>query len=102
MDELRNRYGHWEVSYYDKHDRPRYNWVWSDYVGYMRGLREVSPRKYGMMLIRIERKDFLTDRYWDIDGYRDAAIKEYRERINGIRLRYGLSQSEVQPYKRVS
>lgn len=102
MYELRKDYGHWEVIDHDKYGHPRYKWVWDDYAGYMRGLRDKSPRDYGMMLLRMEQRDFRKDRWWDVDGYREEAIREYRGRIKEIRQKWGVSKSEAEPFMRVA
>lgn len=102
MKELRKNYGHYIVADHDRFGHPRYKWVWTDFTGYLRELKRVSPRDYGIALLHVERRDFLSDRYWDVDGYREDAIRDYRNRLNEIRLNYGLSQKDVQPFKSVA
>lgn len=82
-----------------------YESVWSGAITrreYLNRLEEIDRRECGLFLCRLERNDFTDDRYWDVPGYRDEAIKTYRERIKSIRLRYGLSQSEVSEFMRVA
>lgn len=102
MNELRKNYGRYVVNDYDKHGHPRYKWVWNDFAGYLRELKRISPKDYGIALLYIERREFLSDRYWDVDGYREDAIRNYRNRLNRIRMDYGLSQKDVQPFKSVA
>lgn len=102
MEELRKSYGRYVVSDRDKYGHPRYKWVWDDFVGYLRELRRVSPRDYGIAMLHIEHKEFLSDRYWDVDGYREEAIRDYRKRLDDIRMTYGLTLKEVHPFRSVA
>lgn len=81
-----------------------YESVWSDAMTrreYLTRLEEIDRKECGLFLCRLEHTEFTDDRYWNIPDYRDEAIKSYRERIKAIRMRYGLSKSEVSDYMRV-
>lgn len=81
-----------------------YTLVWSGAMTrreYLDRLAEIDRRECGVFLCRLEAEDFRGDRFWDIDGYREEAIRAYRERIKQIRLTYGLSKSEVADFMRV-
>ena len=60
-----------------------------------------DPRGFALFLCKMTRSDFVSDRWWDVPSYRDEAIREYRGRIKAIRVKYGLSKSEVSDYMRV-
>lgn len=78
-----------------------YVWQWSDYRGYMDKLRELFPTEYALMLCREERNDLMSDRWWDVDGYRAEHIRAYRDRIKEIRITYGLPKSAVSEFMSV-
>lgn len=81
-----------------------YTKVWSGAMTrkeYLIKFAEIDLRECGLFLCDIEHRDFTEDRYWDIPDYRDEAIRGYRERIKSIRLKYGLSKSEVACFMRV-
>lgn len=69
---------------------------------YLNELEAIDRKECGLLLCRIEFSDMNDDRWWDVPDYRDEAIREYRERIRGIRMNYGLSKSEVAGFMRVA
>ena len=69
---------------------------------YLTRLEEIDAKECGLFLCRLEQTEMHDDRWWDMPTYRDEAIKAYRGRIKAIRLRYGLSQSEVSEFMRVA
>lgn len=78
--------------------------VWSGAISrkaYIEKLNEIDPKECGVFLCRAEYYDFTDCRWWDTPDYRDEAIREYRDRIKAIRLKYGLSKSEVASFMRV-
>lgn len=82
-----------------------YESVWSGAITrreYLNRMEDIDRRECGLFLCKLEQSDFTDDRYWDVPDYRDEAIKSYRERIKSIRLKYGLSKSEVSDYMRVA
>lgn len=82
-----------------------YTKVWSDRMTrreYLNHYAEIDPHGCGLFLCRLEQNEMNDDRYWDVPSYRDEAIKSYRERIKSIRMRYGLSKSEVSEFMRVA
>ena len=82
-----------------------YETVWSGRITrkeYLNQLEEIDPKECGLFLCKVEHADFTEDRFWDMPGYRDEAIRNYRERIKAIRLNYGLSKSEVSKFMRVA
>lgn len=82
-----------------------YESVWSGAMTrreYLNRLEEIDAKECGLFLCRLEQTEFQDDRWWDMPTYRDEAIKSYRGRIKAIRLRYGLSQSEVSEFMRVA
>lgn len=68
---------------------------------YLRRLTEIDRREAGLFLCKLEQNDFNEDRFWDTPDYRETAIKDFRDRIKGIRTRYGLTQKECLPFMRV-
>lgn len=85
-----------------KEKKEYFKWQWTDYAGYKNALRELLPREYALLRCREEKSDLTSDRWWDVEGYRDEHIRDYRERIKELRLTYGLTRAEVAPYMRVS
>lgn len=82
-----------------------YERVWSGAMTrreYLERYERIDPKGCGLFLCRLEYTEFMDDRYWDVPNYRDEAIKSYRGKIKAIRLRYGLSQSEVSEFMRVA
>lgn len=82
-----------------------YESVWSDRMTrreYLNRLEEIDCKECGLFLCRLEQTEMNDDRYWDVPTYRDEAIKVYRGRIKAIRLKYGLSKSEVSEFMRVA
>lgn len=82
-----------------------YTSVWSDRMTrreYLNRLEEIDRKECGLFLCRLEQNEMNDDRYWDVPDYRDEAIKTYRARIKAIRVRYGLSKSEVSEFMRVA
>lgn len=104
---LRYKYGSyvhksWKHMGAGKETKEYFKWKWDNFAGYLNELRDLSPRDYALTLLEIERKDFTDDRWWDVPDYRKEAIKNYRERVKSIRLKYGLSKSDVACFMRVA
>lgn len=81
-----------------------YDRVWTDGANprqYLDELSQVDAAACGVLLCRAEFADMVSDRWWDVPSYRDEAIRDYRDRIKGIRLRYGLTKSAVAEFMRV-
>lgn len=62
---------------------------------------KTDPKGCGLFLCKVEWNDFTGDRWWDAPGYRDRAVRNYRDRIKAIRMSYGLSKSDVAGFMRV-
>lgn len=105
-DELKRKYIHYVEAGRKKKGagkgyKVNYRREWTNYAQYLRELRELSPRHYGLELCQNLYNDMNTDRYWDVDSYRGEALKSYRSRITSIRKEYGLTSTEVQQFMRV-
>lgn len=88
----------------DKGYKYTYTTVWSGTMSqreYLDKLNEIDPRTCGLFLCEVEQSVFTSDRYWDVPSYRDEAIRHYRDRIKAIRLKHGLSKSDVTEFMRV-
>lgn len=88
----------------NKNDKKFYSIEWNEAMtrrDFIMEYGEADPKGCGLFLCKVERNDFADDRWWDIPGYRDEAISTYRERIKAIRVRYGLTKSEVAQFMTV-
>lgn len=82
-----------------------YESVWSGAITrreYLNRLEEIDRKECGLFLCRLEHTEFTDDGWWRGTDYEAEAIKAYRGRIKAIRLKYGLSQSEVSEFMRVA
>lgn len=66
-----------------------WNWEWSDYKSYVAAKRAAAPKDYALLRLYYMRK-------FASDGVKD--VKEYRNTVKAIRMRYGLSKSVVAPF----
>lgn len=73
----------------------------ADYFAFVRELAKINPVSAGKIYCNIERDDMLNDRWWDVPGYRAEAIKDYRGRINAIRMKYGMSRAQVKEFNSI-
>lgn len=106
--ELRSRYYMTKVRVKhmgkNKKDKMFYSVEWNPSKtrkDFLKEYEKTDRKGCGLFLCRVEWNDFTEDRWWDVSDYREAAIKDYRGRIKGIRAKYGLSKSEVADFMRV-
>lgn len=89
----------------DKGHKYTYTSVWSGRVShaeYLNRLEDIDRKECGLFLCRLEHTEFTDDDWWRGTDYEAEAVKSYRERIKGIRMRYGLTKSEVSEFMRVA
>lgn len=89
----------------NKKDKLFYTVEWNPEMSrrdFLREFEEEDMRGCGLFLCQMEQCDMKEDRWWDVDGYREEAVKDYRGRIARLRKRYALSKSDVQPFMRVN
>lgn len=88
----------------DKGDKVRCERVWRDNVTpaqYLNELAGADSLACGRLLCEVEKSDLLTDRWWDVPGYRVEHLTMYRRRITEIRKRYGMTSKDVAEFMRV-
>lgn len=68
---------------------------------FLNEFEEADAKACGLFLCKVEWHDMTEDRWWDVETCRADAVRAYRDRIKGLRLKYGLSKSEVEDFMRV-